>query len=236
MKSKDVFQFKQFKIHQKDCEQKVGTDAVLLGAWTHCQKTKRILDIGTGTGIIALMLAQKSNAAKIDAIEIDSRAAILAKRNFNESTWHERLQLIHGSYVDIKLPNKKYDLIVSNPPYFEVSKKYTSRAISRQQASLTFHQLVHKTAQLLHPEGKFNIIIPYNEMQDFVALCKQQHLHLIRCCKVYGHLESSCKRVLLSFSFKNDALKMNSLHIELNQRHEYSKDYIELTKDYYLNF
>ena len=117
----DYFKFKQFTIHQDKCAMKVGTDGVLLGAWAECANAKGILDIGTGTGLIALMIAQRSNA-KIDAVEIDETASKQAKENIKKSLWNDRIEILNISFQDFsKSTNEKYDLIVSNPPYFQNS-------------------------------------------------------------------------------------------------------------------
>ena len=230
------FVFKQFKIIQDKCAMKVGTDAVLLGSWVDTSNTKTILDIGTGTGIIALMLAQKS-AATIDAIDIDKNAFIQATENVNDCKWKDRICVHHISlqqYSD-KI-NRKYDLIVSNPPYFVDSSKAfeESRTNARHTDHLPFTDLLNGVLALLKPDGKFHVILPTKESQVFCDLAEEQNLFLTKLTRVITRTDKPEKRKLMKFEFTRKPVEEDSITIEKDNRHYYTDEYYQLTKDYYL--
>jgi len=236
------FKFKQFTIHQNDTAMKVGTDGVLLGAWTKIKTdTQNILDIGTGTGLIALMLAQKTlSSSQIDAVELDQLAYQQAKENFKLSNWSQKLQAINQSIQEFTInTSKKYDLIISNPPFFRNSfaSKNTQRQIARHTDSLSYDDLLYSVKRILLDDGIFSVIIPFDSKNIFVEGALKNHLFLNRETFVFPNIYSTkAKRVLLSFSKKDTPKISDSLIIELNQRHLYSEQYKELTKDFYLNF
>lgn len=216
---------------------KVGTDGVLLGVWSPLEnKPESILDIGAGTGLIALILAQRSNSEIIDAIEIDEKAYEQCVDNFEASDWGDRLFCYHAGLDEFTEEiEDSYDLIVSNPPFYseKVSSGDVSRDVARQNKSLPFNELVDAVSQLLSPNGLFTTIIPFKEEKQFVNLAKKSGLYCNTVTRVKGNLNSEIKRSLLGFSFTNQTLIENELIIEL-ERHTYSEDYIELTKDFYL--
>jgi tRNA1Val (adenine37-N6)-methyltransferase len=237
--SEKAFQFKEFKIEQDRCAMKIGTDGVLLGAWASLEhQPDSILDIGTGTGLIALMLAQRSPALLIDALEIDEDAYEQAVDNFEQSNWGDRLFCYHAAFdefVEEMQDEEKYELIISNPPFY--AEDYTSENASRNKArfaeALPFSELVEGVSKLLHPEGEFNTIIPYKEEKDFLALASEFGLSPNKITRVRGNETSAIKRSLLSFSFKEIDLQENELIIEIS-RHNYTEAYKNLVKDFYL--
>lgn len=228
------FRFKQFEIFQDKTAMKVGTDGVLLGAWATLKSGNTILDIGTGTGLISLMLAQRFPNAKLDAIEIDNDAFLQAKENYENAPFSDRLTIFNSSLQDYST-NKKYDLIVSNPPFFVVNDTvdFDARKQARQQETLTFEELIKKTAELLHKDGLASFIIPYDQMGSFCKIASQNNLKRSKTVYVKGNATTATKRVLLEFSFHDKKCFENELIIEV-ERHQYTEDYINLTKEFYL--
>ncbi len=231
------FQFKQFSIHQDRCAMKVGTDGVLLGAWASLNhQPASILDIGAGTGLIALQLAQRSLAETIDAIELDDDAYEQCVANFEASPWGDRLFCYHAGFDEfVDEMDEPYDLIVSNPPFYseDVASGDKARDKARQNNSLPFGELVQGSAQLLTEKGIFAVIIPFKEEQRFSALAEKVGLFPIRITRVKGNPETDFKRSLMEFSFKNSEPQIDSLIIE-NDRHQYTEAYIKLTQAFYL--
>jgi tRNA1Val (adenine37-N6)-methyltransferase len=231
------FQFKQFIIQQNKTAMKVGTDGVLLGSWVKISaKAERILDIGTGTGLIALMMGQRSTAKVVDAVELNEAAYQQAVENFKESNWSERLSCHHSSFQEFSNEMEgNYDLIVSNPP-FHISTQKTvleDRAMARHSDNLPFIELLLGVAKLLNKKGSCAFIIPFSEQDNFIVLAEKQGLFPSRIMHVKGNNESPIKRSLLQFSFVKKEMLKKELVIE-NSRHIYTKDYIELVKDFYL--
>lgn len=235
----DVFEFKQFTIKQDKCAMKVGTDAVLLGAWTTCNDVRSILDIGTGTGVIALMLAQKSDAY-IDAIEIDRNAYIQAIENATQSKWSDRINIHHTSLQEfVSIPRIKYDLIVSNPPYFVDSSKASDieRTTARHADLLPFSDMVSAVKKLLSDNGKFCVILPVKEGEKFRDLAETKGFYLSKLTRIRTTEDKKTeKRWLMQFEFKPRSFSENSIVIEKDKRHDYSEEYKALTKEYYLAF
>lgn len=216
---------------------KVGTDGVLLGAWSPLENTPySILDIGTGTGVIALMLAQRSNAEQIDAMEIDDDAYEQAVDNFENSPWGDRLFCYHAGLDEfMEEPEDEYDLIVSNPPFY--TEDYTSgdeqRDKARFTASLPFEDLIEAADLLLSENGVFCVIIPFKEEDNFVALAKEFDLFPFKITRVKGTPTTEIKRSMIAFSRNKREITTDELIIE-TARHEYTPEYIALTKDFYL--
>jgi len=231
------FKFKQFSVIQDRCAMKIGTDGVLLGAWVTVENNpESILDIGAGTGVISLQLAQRSLAPTIDAVEIDNDAYEQCSENFEASPWGDRLFCYHASIQEFASEiDEKYDLIVSNPPFYtaEYKSENPSRDLARFEDALPFRHLIICVAHLLSENGVFAVVLPKNEADNFIALTSENKLFLKRICNVKGTPNSEIKRVLLEFSFHQKALIEELLTIE-NTRHNYTREYIELVKDFYI--
>jgi len=233
------FAFKQFIIKQDKCAMKVGTDSVLLGAWVLPNGSKHILDIGSGTGVIALMLAQKTQA-HIDAIDIDEEAFLQAKQNALDSKFSGQVTVTRTSLQQYSITaTKKYNLIVTNPPYFEQSLKSSDeqRSHARHADVLPFEELLDGVLKLLDEKGKFCLILPTLEAIKFRALAEKKGLHLSKLLRVKSRIDKDTdKRHLMQFEIKPTEFSEKTIAIELTERHQYTEDYKELTKDYYVNF
>lgn len=230
------FHFKQFVVKQDRCAMKVGTDGVLLGAWAQTGEAKKILDIGTGTGLIALMLAQKS-MAQIDAIEIDRNACEQAKENFANSQWASRLQVFHKPLQQYAfLPIGKYDIIISNPPFFSDAYKAPSEArnVARHtDHTLSFDDLIDGVKKLLQPEGKFFVILPSKEGIGFIELAAKNSLYMQKLTRVKTKIDKQEKRLLIEMGFEKVLVSENDFVIQ-EEDLNFTREYIELTKDFYL--
>ncbi len=231
------FKFKQFSINQDRCAMKIGTDGVLLGAWTSInQKPVSILDIGAGTGVISLMLAQRSHAELLDAIEIDDDAYEQCTENFENSQWNDRLFCYHASLQEFTEEiDDKYDLIVSNPPFYsdDYKSENAQRDIARFEDALPFKHLLENVSKLLSETGIFSVIIPFKEEEKFIDLATNLKLFTNRITRVKGNPASDIKRSLMEFSFSESEIKIDKLIIE-TERHQYTQDYINLSKEFYL--
>ncbi len=232
------FQFKEFTIHQNKTAMKIGTDGVLLGAWVELNKDiNNILDIGTGTGIIALQIAQRSSCQIIDAMEIEPDAYEQAVDNFENSNWGDRLFCYHTSIQEFTEEiDEKYDLIISNPPFYNDTYKKVDpkRAAARHTEKLSFAELLTATAKLLSQKGSCSFIIPFREENNFLNLAQKVNLYPNRITRVKGNIKTPIKRTLLQLSFNNISPAVDELIIEI-ERHEYSEAYNELVRKFYLN-
>ena len=216
---------------------KIGTDGVLLGAWVSLKNNPfSILDIGAGTGIIALQLAQRSHAEMIDALEIDENAYEQCVDNFENSQWGDRLFCYHASLEEfVEEIEDKYDLIISNPPFYSEDYKTSNeiRDIARFNDALPFDELIESASLLLSDEGVFAVIIPRKEEEDFIKMASEVNLFPNRICRVRGTESSEEKRSMLEFSFEKISPKIENLTIETS-RHNYTEDYKNLVQDFYL--
>lgn len=232
------FQFKQFSVNQDRCAMKIGTDAVLLGAWCPIDNHPfSILDIGSGTGILSLILAQRTSAEQIDGIEIDEDAYEQCVENFENSPWSDRLFCFHAGLDElVEEPENEYDLIISNPPFYSENYKTDneSRDLARFQDALPFEELVDAAQLLLSENGIFAVIIPFKEEERFIDLCAEAELFPVKVTRVKGSPTTPIVRSLLAFKrYELPVLEADELVIEIS-RHEYTDDYINLTKDFYL--
>ncbi|MFB9096061.1 MULTISPECIES: tRNA1(Val) (adenine(37)-N6)-methyltransferase [Flavobacterium] len=216
---------------------KIGTDAVLLGAWTPLTNNPySVLDIGTGTGILALMLAQRSNAEQIDALEIDEDAYEQATDNFEESPWNDRLFCFHAGLDEfMDEPEDEYDIIISNPPFYTEDYKTESsqRDLARFEDALPFEDLIEAADLLLSEKGLFSVIIPFKEEERFLSLANDFELYPIKITRIKGTPTTEIKRSLLAFTKTQQTPLIDELIIEI-ARHQYTSEYINLTKDFYL--
>lgn len=235
-----IFQFKRFSVKHDQCAMKVGTDAVLLGSWVDFSNhPQNILDIGSGSGIIALMLAQRSDVMQIDAVEIDESAYEQCVENFENSDWSDRLFCYHASFqefvAEMHEDEESYDLIVSNPPFFTTANEIsTSREKARFNSALPFEDLVEGVDLLLSENGVFSIVLPFESESDFILLANQFQLYPFKITRVKGNPNIPFKRSLMAFSRKdNFDLFEDELVIEL-ERHQYTVDFQNLVKDFYL--
>ena len=235
-----LFQFKEFSVNQDKTAMKIGTDGVLLGAWCSVDfYPDTILDIGSGTGLVALMLAQRSDAITIDAVELDENAYEQSVENFEQSDWGDRLYCYNATFQEfadeIAEEEETYDLVISNPPFYtdDFETKDKARNKARFTSALSFDDLIVGVVKILSKNGKFTTIIPYKEEENFINLANKKGLFLNRVCQVQGNPTSEIKRSILEFSFDDIDVIKEHLIIEI-ERHQYTEDYINLTKDFYL--
>ena len=231
------FKFKQFTVQQDQCAMKIGTDGVLLGAWVSLDNNpESILDIGAGTGILALQLAQRSFAETIEAIEIDEDAFEQCVENFEASPWGDRLFCYHASAQEFANEvEEEYNLIISNPPFYSDDYKSddSARNTARFESSLPFRDLAIMAFQFLSEDGIFALILPKKEENNFIELASEVGLFPKRICRVRGTTTSEVKRSLLEFSFQKTEIIYEELTIEIS-RHVYTEKYKNLVKDFYL--
>lgn len=234
-----LFRFKQFEVKQDKTAMKVGTDGVLLGAWAMVDHTSpKILDIGTGTGIIALMQAQKNEHAIIDAIDLDEQAYLQATENVNNSKWAARIQVVHTSLVNWNIgKNECYNMIICNPPYFikgwDVADPGRQKA--RDAAHLPYEDIIAAAKTLLVSTGSLFLILPIVEGAHFLKLAAAANLFCVKQTTVFTKAGLPAKRCLLQIS----QIEGNCMHNQLiiaDAENNYTDDYKGLTADYYLNF
>lgn len=234
---RSYFRFKHFLIKQESAAMKVGTDGVLLGAWVDVDNVNSALDIGTGSGVIALMIAQRSNAT-IHAVEIDEASALQAKHNFENSPWGNRISIDHLSLQAFASKSEnKFDLIVSNPPYFNKSLKSPSaeRTLTRHTDELPNSDLLDGVKKLLAPEGRFCAILPYTEGNILIAEAVNYSLYCNRKLFVQTRPEKPIIRILTEFSSHKKRLPDSTISIH-NADGDYTDEYKKLTADFYLAF
>ncbi|MBN1157809.1 MAG: methyltransferase [Bacteroidales bacterium] len=235
--SNKYFRFKQFIVYHDRCAMKVGTDGILLGAWTNVAGMQRILDVGTGTGLIALMLAQRSDAI-IDAVEIDQEAAWQAEQNVAASPWSHRMRVHPVPFQEFSLQNAgTYDLIVSNPPYFQHAMKPASesRITARHDIKLSYRDLIRHAGKLLTPYGKISVIIPYDLSVTFTKQAWFSRLYPSRILNVRSTSSKPFTRVIMELSGqKNHRPVISDLTLMQEDSGTYTEEYKKLTTDFYL--
>ena len=230
------FQFKKFTVWHEKCAMKVGTDGVLLGAWTNILNAHYVLDIGTGTGLIALMLAQRCGAV-IDAIDIDKDACEQAKENVAASPFNKQIHVYHTPLAEyIPLEGRRYNLIVSNPPYFVNSLKCPDkkRQTARHTDTLPLSELLQKCRQLLTTDGRLALILPYEQKERLLELSQEAYFYLLRETDVCPTPKSQPKRVLVELAVQPvEHPQSNLLTIE-QERHCYTEEFQAMVRDFYL--
>lgn len=229
-----IFRFKQFEVDDTHCAMKIGTDGVVLGAWVDCGVARSILDIGCGSGVIALMLAQRCNA-EITAIDIDNDACMDARKNFSASPWGERLNVEVSSFETFR-PKQRPDLIVSNPPFFadgELSPD-KGRATARHEASLNYSTLIDYAAEHLSAMGRLAFIYQYGREEEVIYKAEMSRLKLRRICHLRQTEVRPWIRTLYTFSRIDGEIERSTLTIKT--RDGYTPMFTNLCKDYYLEF
>lgn len=232
-----VFRFKRFQVKNHNSAMKVGTDGVLLGAWSNTDNAQSVLDIGCGTGLISLMIAQRCEA-KITGIEIDELAADECKYNFDNSPWKERLLLVHADFNSLQNGEQKYDLIISNPPFFTngITAPDKSRATARHCETLNYDSLIAFATKHLSDTGRLAFIAPADKHDEIVNTITMNKLHILRQTDVYS---KPSKDIAVRTMWEISPVGQNSIYSSLyihNDDNTYHNDYISLTKDFYLNF
>lgn len=236
MPHNNYFEFKQFTVWQNHAAMRVGTDGVLLGAWVNVEGAQTLLDIGTGTGVIALMLAQRCGA-NIDAIDIESGAFADASLNFGTSPWHDRLIAYYTDLDEFAQNHKtKYDGMVCNPPFFSnsITPDSKNRETARHTGSLSFSDLVQSVARLLNPEGRFSVVLPIESEREFRVEASHVRLFPTRICRVKPKPSKPYKRVLMEFAIEAERIVETELTIETEQHHVYTPEFREMVKEFYL--
>lgn len=231
--SNDRFAFKQFEVYHDRCAMKVGTDAVLLGAWADVAQARRVLDIGTGTGIIALMVAQRSKAI-ITAVDLDADAVEQAKENVLRSPWSDRIEVFHQDVREFSV-DVRFDAIVSNPPYFVDNLKSPDhqRALARHTDNLSFRELLRSVDSLLCNDGLFSVILLSEALDSFWSLALEFKLYPCRQAEIMTKASSPVKRVMLELRRKSGGYISERIALR-DASGAYSEAYRELTKDFYL--
>ena len=225
------FRFQQFSIQQSKDVFRVGTDGVLLGAMCNVTNAKKILEIGTGTGLISLMLAQRNVSAKISAIDINENAVKLASENFRNSIFNENLKVELKDFKNFET-NENFDLVVCNPPFFEKNAS-AKDVLARQQVELNFRNLVEKSTEIITKKGILSIILPSEAATDVKSLAEEFNLYLVREINIYGIEGGNLKRNILEFSLAQKPLEISDFVIEKKPR-EYSDQYLNLTKNFHV--
>jgi tRNA1Val (adenine37-N6)-methyltransferase len=233
----NIFRFKQFSINQENCAMRINTDSIILGAWTNFNEAKKILDIGTGTGILALMAAQNNNTALIEAIEIEENAYHQAKQNVKNSLWKNRISVIHNDINIFSTRCKcQYDLIITNPPYFTnaLTNHKKEKTIARHTTKLNYQDIIKTTNKLLDTNGTLNIILPAENAEEFIYLSVLSKLYVIRKLHIRSFSNQNPIRICLSLSHQSNNQTLTEIITIYNQDKSYTKEYIALTEAFYL--
>lgn len=235
--SSDIFRFKQFHIAQDRCAMKVGTDSIMLGTWVDVSGAVTVLDIGSGTGVVSLVIAQRAPEAKVTGVEIDPAAVIQSQENIDDSPWKDRVKVEEMSIQDFaKSTNQKFDLIVSNPPFFTGGTFSTNeqKASVRHTVKLPHSDLLKATRQLLQPNGKFCVILPLIEGLRFVEIAQTAGFYCTQMTEVHPKINKPVERLLLCFELKEKPLKKDVLVVLIEDPNVYTPEFKEMTKEFYL--
>ncbi|MGE5394241.1 MAG: tRNA1(Val) (adenine(37)-N6)-methyltransferase [Candidatus Saccharibacteria bacterium] len=233
------FQFKQFRIEQHRSAMKVGMDGVLIGAWANVSMADSILDVGAGTGLITLMMAQRSPLARVQAIEIEREAYEECLFNVKQSAWADRIKVTWSSFQDFIISSdEKYDLIISNPPFFTNGLKApnSSRSQARHDDSLPVGELISGIARLLLPQGKAALILPVENLSELKKCLNENGLFLSRLCQVKPNPHKPVFRIMVEISPMECICQEEELLIEYEKHFDYTPEYRTLTRDFYLKF
>ena len=235
----NIFRFKQFNVDQSGCAMKINTDGVLLGALAEADQPKNILDIGTGTGVIALMLAQRFNDALIDAVEIDPVAAKTAEKNFTGSPFSERLNIYPVGFEQFfeQQPDKKYDLIISNPPFFINSLKSpkADKQLAKHAGEGFFDRLINTISDHLTANGLLCLILPIDTAQLVISLAEKAELHKQSIISISSFEGAEPHRLILYFGFDKSTIEEKQFVIYKSVGN-YSEEYVKLLKPYFIAF
>lgn len=236
MGKNNFFQFKQFRVEQQRAAMKVGIDGVLLGAWASFDHETNILDIGSGTGLLALMAAQKCGAF-VDAVEIEPEAALEARTNFEASPWSTRLKLHQTSFQEFQTETR-YQHLISNPPFFDETPRSDNakRDKARHSESLSLSDLLQKSASLLHPDGKISLVLPVDKEERLRSLARENQLYLNRCAKVFPDSNKQAHRILVELSFRPKPEEHDQIYIREAASGVYTAQYRAITREFYLAF
>lgn len=232
-KTSRPFQFKQFSIEISQAGMPVSTDGVLLGAWAHLVDKGRLLDIGTGTGLLALMCAQRQHDIDIIAIDVEPTAYSAATHNVTRSPWHNRIQVLQQDFVTF-LPKQMFDRIICNPPYFNtgVSSNNLQRASARHTSKLSHQDLIHHCKKVLSKHGRASFILPTEEGKQCIQLAENEGWYLSRLCEVKPNENKPVHRLMFELSVQPNECQHQ--HLTIRDKHGYSEDFVALTKDFYL--
>ena len=233
-----LFRFKEFEVSQEQCAMKINTDGVLLGAWVDVAKKSKVLDIGTGSGVIAMMLAQRCASAKVVGVEVDESSCTEASANMAACPWCDSLVAVQESIQDYaRTTRDQFDLIVSNPPFFTGGTLSSTQMKTdvRHTTKLPHTDLLRAAFSLLTPDGDFSVILPHIEGLRFIELAEQSRLYANRITEVTSLPEKPIERLLINFTKIASECKTDRLAIRKSPE-QFSDDYVELTRPFYLKF
>jgi tRNA1Val (adenine37-N6)-methyltransferase len=235
MASNSYFQFKQFVVNQEDCAMKVGTDGVLLGAWFDYKENGSVLDIGTGTGLIALMAAQRG-ADSVVAVEIDEKAARQAAENVASSKWKDIVTVVHSDIACFS-DDKRFDAVVCNPPFFRDSLRSPDfvRSQARHNDTLSYEKLAEMANSLLSDSGLFSLVLPYDMADTFISVAAKNGLYLCKRTNVVTRKGNLPKRVLLSLCKQVKVCVTDEL-VMFDELNNETSEYISIVRDFYLKY
>lgn len=231
---KEYFDFKQFRIYHDRCGQKVATDGVLLGVWGRVEGARSVLDIGSGSGLISLMAAQREPMAQVVGVDVEPKAIEQSRRNVAQSPFSDRVSIFH---VDVReFQHDKFDAVLCNPPFYteDTTPPDSARYLARNALALPFEELIQAVVRLLAKEGHFSVMLPTSEHASFTAMCMAKGLYLKRLCHVQTVRRKPAKRTLITYSFiPTENVQQESLILQ--EGNEKSKAYRDLARDFYLD-